>query len=207
MGFDLSEYEPVENRIRAFWEAHPNGRILPDKPTCVLREDGKYQWECWTHVYIDKEDAMPTVRGFASEIEGSSPVNRTNASENCETSSIGRALANLGFATKGKRPSREEMEKVARSTQSVRPEKKSITEPIWTTLTHSMKLVKTVENLQQVANSAGEYSLTEAQRNELLSIYNEKKAELTQVVVQDVVPVKSETVSDIEEDEMVETPN
>jgi hypothetical protein len=41
----------------------------------------------------------------------------------------------------------------------------------------------------------------------LLSIYNEKKAELTQVVVQDVVPVKSETVSDIEEDEMVETPN
>jgi hypothetical protein len=70
-----------------------------------------------------------------------------------------------------------------------------------------MKLVKTVENLQQVANSAGEYSLTEAQRNELLSIYNEKKAELTQVVVQDVVPVKSETVSDIEEDEMVETPN
>lgn len=207
MGFDLSEYEPVENRIRAFWEAHPNGRILPDKPTLVLRDDGKYQWECWTHVYTDKEDAMPTVRGFASEIEGSSPVNRTNASENCETSSIGRALANLGFATKGKRPSREEMQKVERATQSVRPEKKSITEPIWVTLTHSMKLVKTVENLQQVANSAGEYSLTEAQRNELLSIYNEKKAELTQVVVQDVVPVKSETVSDIEEDEMVETPN
>jgi hypothetical protein len=205
--FDLSEYEPVENRIRAFWEAHPNGRILPDKPTLFLREDGKYQWECWTHIYIDKEDAMPTTRGFASEIEGSSPVNRTNASENCETSSIGRALANLGFATKGKRPSREEMQKVERATQSVRPEKKSITEPIWTTLTHSMKLVRTVENLQQVANSAGEYSLTEAQRNELLSIYNEKKAELTQVVVQDVVPVKSETVSDIEEDEMVETPN
>jgi len=207
MGFDLSEYEPVENRIRAFWEAHPNGRILPDKPTCVLREDGKYQWECWTHVYIDKEDSMPTVRGFASEIEGSSPVNRTNASENCETSSIGRALANLGFATKGKRPSREEMQKVERATQSARPEKKSITEPIWVTLTHSMKLVKTVENLQQVANSAGEYSLTEAQRNELLSIYNEKKAELTQTVVQEVVPVKNVTVSDIEEDEMVETPN
>jgi hypothetical protein len=207
MGFDLSEYEPVENRIRAFWEAHPNGRILPGKPTCTLREDGKYQWECWTQIFTDKEDNVPRTTGFASEIEGSSPVNRTNASENCETSSIGRALANLGFATKGKRPSREEMQKVERATQSVRPEKKTITEPIWTTLTHSMKLVRTVENLQQVANSAGEYSLTEAQRNELLSIYNEKKAELTQVVVQNVVPVKSETVSDIEEDEMVETPN
>jgi len=34
--------------------------------------------------------------------------------ENCETSAIGRALANAGYAAKGKRPSREEMGKVAR---------------------------------------------------------------------------------------------
>jgi hypothetical protein len=33
--------------------------------------------------------------------------------ENCETSAIGRALANAGYAPKGKRPSREEMSKVA----------------------------------------------------------------------------------------------
>jgi hypothetical protein len=32
--------------------------------------------------------------------------------ENCETSAIGRALANAGFAAKGKRASREEMAKV-----------------------------------------------------------------------------------------------
>jgi hypothetical protein len=32
--------------------------------------------------------------------------------ENCETSAIGRALANAGYAAKGKRPSREEMSKV-----------------------------------------------------------------------------------------------
>jgi hypothetical protein len=32
--------------------------------------------------------------------------------ENCETSAIGRALANAGFAAKGKRASREEMVKV-----------------------------------------------------------------------------------------------
>jgi len=34
--------------------------------------------------------------------------------ENCETSAIGRALANGGYAAKGKRPSREEMTKVQR---------------------------------------------------------------------------------------------
>jgi hypothetical protein len=32
--------------------------------------------------------------------------------ENCETSAIGRALANAGYAAKGKRASREEMTKV-----------------------------------------------------------------------------------------------
>jgi hypothetical protein len=40
-------------------------------------------------------------------------VNATSALENCETSAIGRALANAGYATKGKRASREEMSKVA----------------------------------------------------------------------------------------------
>jgi hypothetical protein len=208
MAFDLSEYEPVENRIRAFWVAYPNGRILPDKPTFVLREDGKYQWECWTHIYINKEDTWATVRGFASEIEGSSPVNRTNASENCETSSIGRALANLGFATKGKRPSREEMQKVERAQQVVK-EKKPMSDSVWQSLVSALQLAKNLEYLQSVATSVGDYDLSESQRNELLSLYTQKKAELTPQVVQDVVPISEtikEVVSDIEED-LVETPN
>jgi hypothetical protein len=206
--FDLSDYEPVENRIRSFWEAYPSGRILPDKPTLVLREDGKYQWECWTHVYVDREDSMPTVRGFASEIEGSSPVNRTNASENCETSSIGRALANLGFATKGKRPSREEMQKVQRAQQTDK-EKKPLSNAAWDALVSAMNVAKNVDYLQSIATSAGTYQLSESQRNELLSLYTQKKAELTPQVVQDVVPISEtikEVVSDIEED-LVETPN
>ena len=208
MSFDLSDYEPVENRIRSFWEAYPSGRILPDKPTLVLRDDGKYQWECWTHVYVDREDSMPTVRGFASEIEGSSPVNRTNASENCETSSIGRALANLGFATKGKRPSREEMQKVQRAQQVVK-EKKPMSDSVWDSLVSALQLAKNLEYLQSVATSVGDYDLSESQRNELLSLYTQKKAELTPQVVQDVVPISEtikEVVSDIEED-LVETPN
>ena len=40
---------------------------------------------------------------------------RSSFVENCETSAIGRALANCAYATHGKRPSREEMGKVARS--------------------------------------------------------------------------------------------
>jgi len=188
--FDLSEYEPVENRIRAFWEAHPQGRILPDKPTLVLREDGKYQWECWTHVYINKEDAMPTVRGFASEIEGSSPVNRTNASENCETSSIGRALANLGFATKGKRPSREEMEKVARAQQtsptpSSLPPKQVMMDGDWNNLLSELNQCGSEEQLKVWSTLAATFAMPEDKRLILLQIYQEQKQSLSPASVID----------------------
>jgi hypothetical protein len=44
--------------------------------------------------------------------------------ENCETSAIGRALANAGYAPKGKRPSREEMSKVV----AAKPAKPTVTE-------------------------------------------------------------------------------
>ena len=199
--FDLSEYEPVENRIRAFWEAHPNGRILPDKPTLVLREDGKYQWECWTHIYIDKEDAMPTTRGFASEIEGSSPVNRTNASENCETSSIGRSLANLGFATKGKRPSREEMEKVARAQQSSptpsSPPKQAMTDGDWNNLLSELNQCGSEEQLKVWSALAATFAMPEDKRLLLIQIYQEQKKSLSPASVTETKKksVKAEPVA------------
>ena len=52
--------------------------------------------------------------GYAEEVVGSSKVNTTSALENCETSSIGRALANAGFSPKGSRPSAQEMNKIER---------------------------------------------------------------------------------------------
>jgi hypothetical protein len=41
-------------------------------------------------------------------------VNRTSHLENAESSAVGRALANSGYATDSRRPSRSEMIKVAR---------------------------------------------------------------------------------------------
>jgi len=65
------------------------------------------------YIYRTEADQHPWSSGLAEETVQGRGVNATSALENCETSAIGRALASAGYATKGKRPSREEMAKVA----------------------------------------------------------------------------------------------
>jgi hypothetical protein len=107
--FDLSEYETVEQRLTRFWKAHPQGRVLTD---LVFHDERRFIVKA--EIYFDRDDITPVATGYAEEIVGASPVNRTSALENGETSCIGRGLANCGFASEGKRPSRTEMEKVER---------------------------------------------------------------------------------------------
>jgi hypothetical protein len=65
-------------------------------------------------LYADIGDTVPTTTGYAEEVRGSSMVNKTSALENCETSAIGRALANYQYQGSRKRASLEEMVKVYR---------------------------------------------------------------------------------------------
>jgi hypothetical protein len=60
--------------------------------------------------------------GYAEEVRGAGNVNRTSHVENCETSAVGRALANAGMAGTdvNKRPSREEMSKVQNTAPKMR---------------------------------------------------------------------------------------
>jgi len=108
-GFNLDNYETVEDRLVKFWSDHTDGRINTsihyyDDTRILVRAE----------VYFDREDVRPVATGYAEELRGASPVNRTSHAENAETSAIGRALANCGYAAKGSRPSREEMQKVER---------------------------------------------------------------------------------------------
>jgi len=51
---------------------------------------------------------------YEERVESTSQVNSTSWVENCETSAIGRALANMNIGVNGQRPSAEEMQKVER---------------------------------------------------------------------------------------------
>ena len=106
--FNLDDYETVEERLVKFWKEHPDGQIH----TKVL-EHTSARFIVEASIFRTEADPRPWTTGLAEETVQGRGVNATSALENCETSAIGRALANAGYATKGKRASREEMTKVA----------------------------------------------------------------------------------------------
>lgn len=120
MGFNLSLYETVAQRLVRWWDTFPNGRIITsihhyDGSTIIMRA------ECYNN-----DDKLIST-GYAEEQFGSSPVNKTSMIENCETSSIGRAISNscighLGGNDSGQRASMEEMAKVNRVNSAPKPD-------------------------------------------------------------------------------------
>ena len=111
--FNLNEYQTVQERIEIFRELFPKGRIVNE---IVLINEKEVVMK--SSVYLDLSDPNPVAVDFAQETVGGKGVNSTSWVENCSTSATGRSLALLagGMSPKGKKPSRSEMQKVARAT-------------------------------------------------------------------------------------------
>jgi hypothetical protein len=108
-GFNLSDYETVEERIKRFYADHPGAAIHTE---LASPETEMPKWVAFKAlVKIDAKQDYYDATGYAMEVQGQGNVNRDAHVENCETSAIGRALANLNYSG-SKRPSREEMSKV-----------------------------------------------------------------------------------------------
>ena len=130
MSFDLSQYETVDTRIHKFWAEHKADGRIESRLIEVVRDDtGRpLQYLMESQVWIG--DRL-VANGYAEEIVGGSPVNKTSAFENCETSAIGRALANAGYSKEKFRASMTEMTKAQRLTGT--PDDDPFYEPITST--------------------------------------------------------------------------
>lgn len=113
--FNLNDYEPVEARIRRFKQNWPDSDILTELVE-VAGEIGQSRWTVKASVWREKGYDRPDSTGYAFEVDGTGMANNTSALENCETSAIGRALANLNYHG-NLRVTREEMAKVERAEQ------------------------------------------------------------------------------------------
>ena len=107
----LDNYETVAERLARWLDMEHNGqpRVLTDMVSQPGADIAVFRAELWV-------DQVLVATGWAEEVRGQGNVNRTSHVENCETSAIGRALANAGVAGSdpARRASREEMSKVQR---------------------------------------------------------------------------------------------
>lgn len=86
------EYKTVAKRVDEFRKEHKQelgiqtNLVSIDERTVVIKAE------------IINKEGFVIATGYAEENRQSSTINKTSALENCETSAIGRALANFGLA-------------------------------------------------------------------------------------------------------------
>ena len=85
------DYIEVNERIKEFHNLYPNGSIETELIEMTDRFITK------TTVIPDVKNSDRQFTGIAYEKEDGSFINKTSALENCETSSVGRALGMLGI--------------------------------------------------------------------------------------------------------------
>lgn len=168
--FNLEDYETVEERIKRFYEKYEDGRIITENVTTPAdRANGI--WIVKSYIYLstgDQAAELPKSTGYAFEVDGQGMANKTSALENCETSSIGRALANMNMSG-NKRTSRSEMEKVARG---VTPPKATVPIPdFFDDLILGAESLKKLEELWETAVKGG-YS------DQVKDLFTKRKKEL-----------------------------
>ena len=116
--FNLENYEDVDTRIHRFYSENPDGAILTE---LVSNDEEKGVVIFKALAFRTYLDTAPSSIGYARGARKDRGVDRDFWVENCESSSIGRCLANLGLSAKGKRPSSLEMAKVNDAQASPKP--------------------------------------------------------------------------------------
>ena len=108
-GFSLGDYVEVKDRIRLFYEAHPDGRLVTASASMTLDPDGVVRVWCQALAYRTPDDPHPAVGWSYLTVPGSTPYTRGSEVENAETSAWGRAIGALGIGIDKAIASRQEV--------------------------------------------------------------------------------------------------
>lgn len=121
--FNLNDYETVEQRLHRAYKDHPLMRVITKNLT-TLQDRQVSTWVVQAEIWLPYPDDMAEMAlrsdgwylkstGLAFEVDGVGMAQKTAALETCESSAIGRALANAGYSG-NRRTTREEMAKAER---------------------------------------------------------------------------------------------
>ena len=134
MGFNLKDYATVNDRIKEFHNTYPNGMIntklltveqIIDTPTGEQCNEYRVQATITPNVLEIPEKQFT---GTAAERDNTGFVNKTSALENCETSAVGRALANMGIGADFAVASKEEVQNAKAKQAVFKPKVKELSE-------------------------------------------------------------------------------
>lgn len=166
------EYKTVAKRVDEFRKEHKTDMsiitslISIDEKTVVMKAE-----------ILDKE-GRAIATGFAEENRTASQINKTSALENCETSAIGRALANFGLAG-GEYASADEVAQ-AIAQQNIPPQSKGTRlnfDDIQTTI-DSIDDSKSLDDYGVELKK--KYPMTAKQADAISKMFNRRREELKQ---------------------------
>lgn len=184
--FNIEDYETVGERIARAHKDHPDLRLITNLVEVVRDTETQKPLQYIVKAEVWLGDVLKAV-DYAEEIVNSSQVNRTSALENACTSAIGRALADANYQgtdPRSKRPSREEMEKVARNESAKVTEIRStFTEEQTariTQLSQTIPTVVTIDELRSIDKVARQEGiiLGKVGLNTLAELIKQKKMEI-----------------------------
>ena len=160
------EYKTVAKRVDEFRKKYESKMAIItsvvsiDEMTVVMKAE------------ISDENQRVIATGFAEENRQASMINKTSALENCETSAIGRALANFGLAG-GEYASADE---VASAIQ--KQDKSNQSRIDFQDVRDQAKIIDDLDSLQAFYKELTAEKLTDKQKAVINKIINERKKEL-----------------------------
>jgi len=95
--FDLADYVDVKERVRLFYERHPEGRLCTGEVRVTREPDDVPRVWVQALAYRDPADIHPGVGWSWMLLPGTTPYTRGSEIENVETSAWGRAIGALGI--------------------------------------------------------------------------------------------------------------